>query len=140
MSEGNKAVVRRLFEELDKHNFKILDEVCSPDFTFHLPGYSMPMKFEEWKRHVLSVYEAFPDFHHKIEDLIAEGDRVVVRYTGSGTQKGEFMGVAPTGKEVTLGAIAIYRFAKGKIVEGWEQVDLLGMMQQLGALPQLGKG
>ena len=140
MSEENKAIVRRWLGEMDKHNFKIIDEVVSPDLRFHFPWNPTPMTFEEYKQFVHTVYEAMPDLRHKIEDLIAEGDTVVMRATDTATHKGEFMGVAPTGKEVTLGAIAIFRFVKGKCVEAWEELDMLGFMQQLGAVPPLGKG
>ena len=114
MSEQNKAIVRRWIKELDKHNFDIMDEVVSPDVAFHFPGNTMA--FEAYKQFVQGVYEALPDLHHQIEDLIAEGDRVVLRATDSGTQKGVFMGVPPTGKKVTVTAIGIFRFVDGKIV------------------------
>ena len=96
------------------------------------------MGFEAFKQFVYGVYEALPDLHHEIEDLIAEGDRVVMRATDTGTQKGVFMGVPPTGKKVTVGAIGIFRFVEDKIVEGWEELDMLGLLQQLGAVPSPG--
>jgi steroid delta-isomerase-like uncharacterized protein len=133
MSEKNVAIVRRWVEELDKHNFEIIDEVVSPDIQFYYPG--TMMEFEAYKQYVYSVYEALPDLHHTIEDLFAKGDRVVLRATDSGTHLGEFMGVPPTGNQVTVTAIGIFRLEKGQIVEGWEEVDMLGLMQQMGALP-----
>ncbi len=133
MSEQNKAIVRRWIEELDKHNFEIMDEVVSPDVKFHMPGNTMT--FEPYKQFVHGVYESLPDLHHDIQDLIAEGDRVVMRAVDSGTQKGEFMGVAPTGNKVKISAIGIFCFKEGKIVEGWEELDMMGLMQQIGAIP-----
>ncbi len=133
MPEQNKAIIRRWIEELDKHNFEIIDEVVSPDAIFHFPGNTM--RFEEYKQFVHSIYEGLPDLHHNIEDLIAEGDRVVLRATDSGTHKGEVMGLAPAGNKVTISAIGIFRFVEGKIVEGWEELDMLNFMQQLGAMP-----
>ena len=115
MSEQNKAIVRRWLEEMDKHNFEIIDEVVSPDLRFHFPGNPTPMTFEEYKQFVHSVYEAMPDLRHKIEDLIAEGDSVVMRATDTATHKGEFMGVAPTGKEVTLGCPSSLLVRPGRI-------------------------
>ncbi len=91
------------------------------------------------KQFVTVVTAVFPDWHPTIEDMIAEGDKVVVRFTGSGTHKGEFMGIPPTGKQVTITAIAIQRIAGGKIVENWLQADMLGMMQQLGVVPPPGQ-
>jgi len=131
MTEQNKAIIRHLIEELDKHNFEVMDEVVSPEFIFHFPG--NPLGFEAYKQFVLSVYEGLPNFHHKIEDQIAEGDRVATRVTDSGTHKGVFLGVPPTGNRVTVSAISIFRLAEGKIVEGWEELDMQNLMQQLSA-------
>jgi steroid delta-isomerase-like uncharacterized protein len=80
---------------------------------------------------------AFPDTRMTIEDEIAEGDKVVIRWTIRGTHKGEYMGIAPTGKEVTVTGISVYRIERGKIVEDWSNNDMLGMLQQLGAIPSL---
>jgi predicted ester cyclase len=82
---------------------------------------------------------AFPDFKATIEDIVAEGDKVVVRQTFSGTHKGEFMGVPPTGKSISIGVIDIIRVDGGKFVEHWGQMDTTGMIQQLGAIPGPGQ-
>lgn len=82
-------------------------------------------------------FKAFPDFHAEVEDLIAEGDRVVSRATVRGTHKDELMGIAPSGKQVTVTVICITRFADNRIIEDWELVDMFGMLQQLGAIPLL---
>jgi predicted ester cyclase len=84
-----------------------------------------------------ALYTAFPDSHFMLEDLIAEGDKVVQRYTIRGTHRGNFMGVPATGKVVTFTGIVISRFAGGKFVEEWDNQDVLGLMQQLGAIPQM---
>jgi hypothetical protein len=81
-----------------------------------------------------SLHAAFPDLHIDVEDMIAEGDKVVARVTASGTHQGEFMGIAPTGNRVEFSAIDIARIAEGKIVEHWSNSDQLGMMQQLGVM------
>ncbi len=85
-------------------------------------------------------HTAFPDFHITIEDVIAEKDRVVLRFNWSGTHKEKFMGIPPTGKHITVNTICIYRIEGGKVKELWAQVDLQGMMQQLGAVPTSGPG
>jgi steroid delta-isomerase-like uncharacterized protein len=84
-----------------------------------------------------AFFTAFPDMHWVVEDLIAEGDKVVSRYTVRATHRGDFMGVPATGKVVTYTGILISRFAGGKFVEEWESLDMLGLMQQLGAIPQM---
>ena len=81
---------------------------------------------------------SFPDFHVTSEDIIAEGDKVVSRWTASGTHKGELFGIPPTGKKATWKGISIYRFADGKIVEAWGDADFLGLLQQLGVMPVAG--
>lgn len=138
MSKENKVLIRRWLEEMDKHNFDFIDEVFSPQFIFHLPGNPEPMKYEEYREFIPSVYASFPDLRHKIEDLIEEGDRVVVRVKNSATHRGDFMGVSATGKEVQIGAIMIFRLVEGEFVEAWEEADFLGLMQQLGAVPSPG--
>ena len=82
--------------------------------------------------------DAFPDLQNIIEDMIAEGDKVMVRLAVSGTQRGEFMGIAPTNKRVSWTSIIIYRIAGGKVTERWASTDVFGVMQQLGAIPPLG--
>ncbi len=83
---------------------------------------------------------AFPDIHVALDDELAVGDKAVVRFTISGTQQGEYLGIPATGKKVAFSGITIYRFAGGKIAEFWMQVDSMGMMQQLGVLPVPGQG
>jgi len=87
---------------------------------------------EDHKQTSRAFYAAFPDMYHRIEDIIAKGDRVIVRTTNRGTHKGEIMGVPPSGKEIVYSVIDICRFENGKIVEEWVEFDSLGLMQQLG--------
>jgi len=93
---------------------------------------------EELKHHIAFYEAAFPNYELIAEDMVAEGDKVVVRSTFRGTHKGDLMGIAPTGKQVTMPLILIYRLADDKIVEHWMQADALGMMQQLGVIPPMG--
>lgn len=136
-TEQNKALSRRLVDELfNRGNTKLADEFLAPDFAEHeeLPPGIAPGR-EGVKQLATMLRSAFPDFKATIDDVIAEGDKVVIRQTWSGTQRGEFMGIPPTGKHVSFGVIDIIRIAGGKAVEHWGQMDSMRMMQQLGAIP-----
>lgn len=139
-TEENKALVRYWIDEaLNKGNLAVVDEFIPPGYVGHNPNHPLagqPLGPEEVKEHVVTMLRtAFPDLHQSIEDLIAEGDKVVVRSTFRGTHQGLFAGRAPTGKRFEMTSIEIFRLADGKIAEHWINVDMLGMMQQLGALP-----
>lgn len=139
--EDNKRLVRRLYEETDKQNFAALDEFFSNDLIDHDPPPIPDLKpgLEGIKQAFKVFASAYPDGTHVIQDLIAEGDRVVVRVSGTGTQTGEFKGIKPTGKKVEMTGIVIYRFEGGKIVERWAQHNFLGfVMQQLGVVSPFG--
>lgn len=140
-TEQNKALVRRLEEVFNRGNISLVDELFAPDFVEHeeLPP-GIPPGREAVKQLTTMFRSAFPDFKATIDDIVAEGDKVVIRQTWSGTHKGEFMGVPPTGKSVSFGVIDIVRIAGGKLVEHWGQMDMMGMMQQLGAIPTPGQG
>lgn len=141
-AEQNKALVRRLMEEVfNGGNISIVDESVALDFVDHeeLPP-GIPPGREALKQIPAIFHSAFPDFKVTIDDLIAEGDKVVVRSTWSGTHQGEFLGIPPTGQPVSFGVIDIIRIADGKFVEHWGQMDNMGMMQQLGVVPAPGEG
>jgi steroid delta-isomerase-like uncharacterized protein len=136
-SEQDKALIARFIEEIfNRGNMRVADEVLAPDFIEHeqLPP-GIPNNREGVKVLTTLLRTAFPDFKATIEDILAEGNKVVVRMTWSGTHQGEFMGVPPTGKRVSIGVIDIIRISGGKLVEHWGQMDSMGMMQQLGAIP-----
>lgn len=133
--EENKALVRHAYEELNKGNLDGMDEVFATDVIVHTPGGQEAHGLEEGKQLFAKLWYAFPDHHETVDDMVAEGDKVVARARWTGTHQGEFQGMAPTGKHVTLKAITIYRIVGGKIVEIWEEADILGMMQQLGVIP-----
>ena len=142
-TEENKALVRRLIEEGNKGQEAImaaLEELYTPDYVYHGPGVFGDMDLAAMKQMTPAWYTAFPDGHMAVEDLIAEGDKVVSRFTWRATHQGEFMGVPATGKVVTNTAIIISRVAGGKVVEDWESTDMLGFLQQLGAIPQMAQG
>jgi len=134
--EQNTASVRRQVDEAwNKGNMAVLDELMAADLVFHDPPPGIAPDREGFKKIVSMHRKAMADFHVTIEDIFAEGDKVAVRWSWSGTQKGEYMGIAPTGKQVTLNGISIHRFKNGKIVENWHKMDMLGLMQQLGVVP-----
>lgn len=138
--EQNKALVRRMVEEIfNRGNIGRADEFLAPDFVEHeeLPP-GMPSGREGVTQLTAMLRRAFPDFKATIDDMVAEGDKVVLRMTWRGTHKGEFMGVPPTGKSVSFGVIDIIRVAGGKLAEHWGQMDSMGLMQQLGAIPAPG--
>ena len=138
-TEDNKALVRRFFEEvLNQRNMALIDETVSLAYIEHTP--SGPVYgLEGFKQFVNMYFSAFPDVHYTIEDMVAEGDKVVTRWTGRGTHQGPLMGIPPTGKQATVTGIAIDRFEGGKFVESWLEFDALGMMQQLGVIPAPGQ-
>jgi steroid delta-isomerase-like uncharacterized protein len=141
-AEQNKEAMRRVVEEVfNQGNLSVADELMAPDFVEReeLPP-GLPRGREGVKAMTAMLRSAFPDFRATIDDMVAEGDKVVVRQTWSGTQQGEFLGVPPTGKSVSFGVIDIVRFAGGKAVEHWGVMDAMGMMQQLGAIPTPGQG
>ena len=137
-TEQNKALARRLFEEgINQRNWAVLDELCTPDFVHH--NAALTLQGLESVKQFLSMYlTAFPDVQLTIEDMVAEGDTVVIRHTFRGTHKGDLMGIPPTGKQVNVTGIDIIRTAGGKIVEQWTNADDLGAMQQLGVVPSMG--
>ena len=139
-TEQNKALFRRMVEEIfNRGNMSLADEFIAPDFVEHeeLPP-GIPPGREGVKQLTAMLRSAFPDFKATIDDMIAEGDKVVVRMTWRGTHKGEFMGIPPTGKSVSFGVIDIVRFAGDKFAEHWGLMDSTSMMQQLGAVPAPG--
>jgi predicted ester cyclase len=140
-TEQNKTLLLRLLEEVfNRGNISLVDELFAPDFVEHeeLPP-GIPPGREAVKQLSSMFRSAFPDFKVTIDDITAEGDKVVVRGIWSGTHKGEFMGIAPTGKSASFGVIDIVRIAGGKVVEHWGQMDNLRMMQQLGVIPTPGQ-
>lgn len=138
--DENKAIVRRIIEEgWNKGDLDVIDELLAINFVDHnIPPAPIP-GIELFKQAIIGLRAAFPDGHTAIEDMIAEGDKVVVRWTARGTHRGALMGIPPTGKEITTMGIATYRIAGGKAVENWTNSTALSMLQQLGVLPPLGQ-
>jgi len=136
-TEQNKATFRRMVDEVfNKGNVDLIDELLTPDFIENeeLPP-GIPLGREGIKQLTVMLHSTFPDFKATIEDILADGDKVVVRMTWSGTQKGEFMGIPATGKRVSFSVIDIVRFSGDKFVEHWGLMDDTSLMRQLGAVP-----
>jgi len=141
MSEQNKAIVRRLFEELwNKGNLSVADQLFSPNYAHHDPSTPDFGRGPESERKRATLYRtAFPDLQLTIEDIIAEGETVMTRWSCHGTHKGDLSGIVPTGKQFTISGVTIARLTNGKLAEGYVNWDALGLMQQLGVAPELVK-
>src|SRR5207249_393924 len=133
--EENKAVVRRFVEEIPNNKNSVpADELLTSGFVLHFPNMPPVEGIEAFKEIPTAILSAFPDLVETIDDLVAEGDRVIERMTLRGTHLGEFMGLAPTGKPVSWTAIAIYRREEGRIAECWVEPNLLGLALQTGVV------
>jgi predicted ester cyclase len=133
MSQENKDLVRRMFEEADERQ-SVPAELFTPDCTVHIGG-APPRSLEAFQQHLAAFYRAFPDLSHTYEDFVAEGDRVALRVVLRGTHTGELMGIPATGRPIAVANIGIARIAGGRIAEWWASPDQLGLMQQIGAVP-----
>ncbi len=139
-TEANKASVRRFYDEVfNKKNRAAIDEFIAPNHVDHAAPLGLLGGIEGAKQTLTMYLTAFPDLHFTVEGIIAEGDKVVARLTARGTQQGAFMGIPPTGKQVTVTAIDISRIVGGKSVEHWLEMDTLGLLQQLGVIPAPGQ-
>ena len=137
--EENKAIVRRFIEAYNNRNvdyLKLIDDFVAPDYIDH----SKNVGREGLKQLFIMGLNAFPDWHESIEDIIAEGDKVWVRLSYTGTHKGEFMGLSPTGKKIRAEAVDIYRIVNGKLAEYWNVTDNVNIFKQVGAIEITEKG
>ena len=135
-AEDNKALIRRFVDEVQSGgNVGLIDEICSPEFVNHSAPPGIPADREGIKIITAMFRRAFPDSYFTVEDMVAEGDKVATRKTFHGTHGGEFMGIPPSGRSVSMGPIDIVRISDGRVVEHWSMGDTLGMMQQLGVIP-----
>lgn len=134
-TEENKIIVRKFFEEgPSKGNLNIANELLSPDFALHVP-LPAPPGIEGINEVITTCRAAFEHLNVTIEDMIAEGNKVAVRFTAHGVHKGDFMGLQATGKPITMTGIEVFRIKDGKIAELWGEANLLGLMQQFGIIP-----
>jgi steroid delta-isomerase-like uncharacterized protein len=135
--EANKALCRRCVEILNAGDLDGLAPFVAPGFVTHDNFAGQGSDFRSFQRGYALFRAVFPDFQLAIEDMVAEGDRVALRFVGRGTHLGEAMGVAPSGKEVAVRGLDVFRIEDGKLAEHWGVGDMLGLLQQIGVLPRL---
>ncbi len=137
-ADTNKDIVRRLGVEPWEGNLGVIDELVAPNYVGHDAAMPEDTQGPEGIKEFVGTYLAgFPDGKITIEEQLAAGDLVATRWTGRGTHQGELMGIPPTGKQVTVSGITISRVKNGKVVEEWSNWDTLGMLQQLGVVPEM---
>jgi predicted ester cyclase len=135
--EENKVIVRTAIEALNKQDLSLLDDLIVPNYFDHIIQQQGP---EWYKRSLAILFKGFPDYHATIEDIIAEGDKVWARITYTGTNTGEYLGFAPTGKKVSYKSVTIKHIVNGKMVEGWTVNDMSDFFKQLGVIEYTEKG
>lgn len=139
-TEANKNIIRRYMAEgVNQGKVSIADQLFTSNFVFHFAG-SPALDRAGWAQTTSVFHTGFPDQHTMTEELIAEGEQVAARFTFSGTHRGEFQGIAPTGKSVTMSGMAFWRMMDGKIAEHWVETDSVGLLQQLGVIPTAAQG
>jgi steroid delta-isomerase-like uncharacterized protein len=132
---NNATVIDRINEEaFNRGEVSVLDELVADDFVEHDPMPGMSPDRQGLKAMIRGLHEAFPDFHTKVEDQIVAGDKVVERWSCTGTQEGEFMGLPPTNRHIEIHGMDISRLADGRLVEHWTQIDMVSVLQQLGVM------
>jgi steroid delta-isomerase-like uncharacterized protein len=133
VEEQNIAIVKRLYEGLNKGNTEILQELCAPDYAGYSPsGSDRALSREEIIEQLKMFWRVFPDLNMDIQDMTAKGDKVIVRSINTGTHEGDFQGIAATGRKVKGSEIVIFRMQDGKVVEERAESDMLGVMMQIG--------
>ncbi len=142
-AEENKAIVRRWIEAYNERDLEAEAAVLAPGYVAHVPGAPAPLDLEgleAWRQFTAPFTEAFPDLRLTVEDIAAEGNTVAARVAFSGTHRGEFQGLPPTGKEVAFSSMEFNRVVDGKVEEHWVEINLLGLVQQLGVATIPGPG
>ena len=136
MAADNKLVMYRFLEFINTASEKLAQELISPSAVFHVPGRTEPMRGPAGYLAIIGMMRGgFPDIQWTLEEMVAEGDKVAARFTMRGTHRGTFFGVPPTGKTISVQAMNIYRLSGGQFVEEHGQPDMLGLLQQIGAVP-----
>ena len=136
-AEENNAVIRRWIEAYNERDWQAEAEVLAPGFVAHVSAAPGPLEgLEAWRQLSGPFAEAFPDLRLTVEDIAAEGETVAARVAFRGTHRGEFQGIPPSGKEVSFSSMEFNRVVGGKVEEHWVELDLFGLMQQLGAIPE----
>ena len=136
MSEENKTLERRMYEEIyNKKNLDAVEQFYAADWVCHPWSPGMPSSLDGMKERMKQDFLALPDMQAKLDDMLSEGDKIACRWTATATHKGEFMRMSPTNKQLTMTGVHIDRIVDGKIVETWNYLDMIGIMQQLGMKP-----
>lgn len=136
IEEANKAVTRKLGKAINQKDFAIIDDMVAPDVVYHRPtGHDVIHGIDAYKQVLQGLHTAMPDYEFTLDDMIAEGNTVAMRFTLTGTFTGELRGIPPNHQKITIWGMVIDRIVDGKIVEKWERYDTLGFMQQLGVIP-----
>jgi len=135
-AETNKLVMNRFLEFINSASEKLAHELISPSAVFHVPGRTEPMRGPAGYLAIIGMMRGgFPDIQWTLEEMVAESDKIAARFTMRGTHRGTFFGVPPTGKTISVQAMNIYRLSGGQFVEEHGQPDMLGLLQQIGAVP-----
>lgn len=134
-ADENEALARRWYEAINSANLDLLDDLLDVDASLHSPVFGVAAGREAVKRNLGFLRSGFPDVQNTVEEAIAEGDLVALRWSAVGTHQGEFQGIAPTGRQATWTGINLFRISCGRIIEVWAEVDSLGWLQQLGGVP-----
>jgi steroid delta-isomerase-like uncharacterized protein len=138
--ENKDIVLRKWYEEIwNNWNVSAADELFSSDYVLHVSGVPAPLNRDAAKQVVTMFGTAFPDLRHTVDEMVAEDNAVVARWSVLGTHRGDFQGIAATGRLVRLSGTTVHHMSEGKIVETWLTLDNLDLLQQLGALPQPGQ-
>ncbi|HTD39801.1 MAG TPA: ester cyclase [Mucilaginibacter sp.] len=136
INENNKAVMLRFVEFINTASERLAEEIISPDAVFHVPGQTEPMHGPEGYLAIIGMMRSgFPDIQWTLDEMISEGDKIAARFTMRGSHRGTFFGVPPTGEKIEVRAFNFYCFSGGQIIEEYGQPDLLGLLQQIGAVP-----
>ena len=134
-TQENKELVRKVEQMVNEQDHEVLSEIFADEFVVHFHGGREEVHgLDEFEEYLQSTYDAFPDLTITFEDMVAEGDMVTVRYTGTGTHEGEYEGIEPTGEKVDVAGMRIARVEDGKIVEAWGQRDDIGVLAQMGVV------
>jgi predicted ester cyclase len=139
-TEDNKALVQRLIQLQVSGDLNTVDQILAPNWVDHYPPMPLPQGYEGFKHLTMAFRSAFPGMQIEIEDLLAEGDKVAARMHFRGTNSGSFQGMPPTGKAVDAIGTGIFRVVDGKVTDNWVNMDMLGLLQQLGVVPAPGQG
>jgi steroid delta-isomerase-like uncharacterized protein len=133
-AKGNKSILHLIFNELNKGNVNIVDELFTEDFVDRYPVPGETPDREGFKQFLAGLHKSFPDWRWNLEDIFSERDKVAYRFTMQGTDKGGYIGLPPTGREIRFAGIAILRFANSKVVERWTIGDSMTLLHQLGVI------